>query len=100
METIHIEAPDELIAHLRGIHQSPDLAARELIVMELYRRGSISSGKAAELLDMERLVFVRYASRLGLPFFEMGEDEWAAERGAAGKLPLSRQVSPSNEGEM
>ena len=49
------------------------------MVLELYRRAVISSGKAAELLDMERFEFVRYASRLGIAFFDMSEDEWEAE---------------------
>ncbi len=39
----------------------------------------ISSGKAAELLGMERIAFIRYASRLGLPYFDMTESEWEAE---------------------
>jgi predicted HTH domain antitoxin len=49
-------------------------------VLELYRRGTISSGKAAQLLDMPRWEFVRHASRLGIAFFDLTEDEWAAER--------------------
>lgn len=49
------------------------------MVLELYRRAVLSSGKAAELLNMERFEFVRYASRLGIAFFDMTEDEWEAE---------------------
>ena len=49
------------------------------MVLELYRRGLLSSGKAAELSNMERFEFVRYASRLGIAFFDMTEDEWKAE---------------------
>lgn len=48
---------------------------KELSILELYRRKEISSGKAAELLGMERFEFVRYASRLGIPFFDMGKEE-------------------------
>ena len=48
---------------------------KELSVLELYRRKDISSGKAAELLGMERFEFVRYASRLGIPFFDMSKEE-------------------------
>jgi predicted HTH domain antitoxin len=48
-------------------------------VLELYRRGTISSGKAAELLGMERFDFIKHASRLGIPFFDMTDEEWAAE---------------------
>ena len=49
------------------------------MVLELYRRAVISSGKAAELVNMERFEFVHYASRLGIAFFDMTEDEWKAE---------------------
>ena len=48
---------------------------KELSILELYRRKDISSGKAAELLGMERFEFVRYASRLGIPFFDMSKEE-------------------------
>jgi predicted HTH domain antitoxin len=50
-----------------------------LIVLELFRRGQLSSGKAAELLDMGRLEFIRYAARMGLPYFDLTEAAWAAE---------------------
>jgi len=48
---------------------------KELAVLELYRRKEISSGKAAELLDMDKTEFIKYASRLGIPFFEMSREE-------------------------
>ena len=56
------------------------------MTLELYRRGVISSGKAAELLSMPRFEFVHYASRLGIAFFDMTEDEWKAEAGFAETL--------------
>lgn len=56
-----------------------DETVSELIVLELYRRGQITSGKAAELLKMDRLAFIHYASRLGLPFFALHDDDWDAE---------------------
>jgi len=51
-------------------------------VLELYRGGTISSGRAAELLGMQRIDFIKHASRLGIPFFDMTEDEWEAEKAA------------------
>ncbi len=44
--------------------------ARECIVLELYREGKLSSGKASELLGMERTSFVEYASALNIPYAE------------------------------
>lgn len=41
----------------------------------MYREGEISGGKAAELLNMERYEFIRHASRLGIPFLDMTDDD-------------------------
>jgi predicted HTH domain antitoxin len=80
MNTVSVALEEDLAVLLRGLNQPVQQAARELIVLELYRRGTISSGKAAQLLDMPRWDFVRHASRLGIAFFDLTEDEWAAER--------------------
>ena len=53
--------------------------AREMIVLELYRLGSISSGRAAELLGIPRIDFIKRTSKLGIPFIDLSEDEWAQE---------------------
>ena len=86
MATVSLTLDADLAAILQGLNQPVDRAARELIVLELYRRGSISSGKAGPLLDMSRWEFVRYASRLGIPFFEMSEAEWNDEQLQADRL--------------
>jgi hypothetical protein len=39
----------------------------------------LSSGKAAELLGMNRVAFIHYTGRLGIPFFRMTGDEWEEE---------------------
>lgn len=80
MSTISLNLEDTVTALLQATNQPVHEAAREFIILELYRRGTLSSGKAAELLAMSRWEFVRYASRLGISFFDMTEDEWRAER--------------------
>jgi predicted HTH domain antitoxin len=82
MSSVKIEVEEPLAAILRQTNQPVQEAGREMIVLELYRRGSISSGKAAELLGMPRIDFIKHASRLGIPFFDMSEDEWEAEKAA------------------
>ena len=69
----------EIAALLREGERSSEDVAQELIVLELYRRGAISGGKAAELLGWERFDFIKHASRLGIPFYRMSEEEWQAE---------------------
>lgn len=80
MTKIALELESEWANVLRPLADRPlDSFIKELMVLELYRRHLISSGKAAELLDMERFEFVRYASRLGIPFFDMSAEEMTAE---------------------
>ena len=57
----------------------PAGVVKECVVLELYRRGLLSSGKAAELLGMQRVAFIRYTRRLGIPFLSMTDDEWEEE---------------------
>ena len=80
MSTVSLELEEDLVALLRQLDQPVSRAARELMVLELYRRGSVSSGKAAELLGMSRLAFIHHASHLGIPYFALREDEWEDER--------------------
>ena len=50
----------DLINLLRPLTDLPlDAFAEELVVLELYRRRQISSGKAAELLGMERISVIQ-----------------------------------------
>ena len=80
MSGIAVELGSGLAEVLRPLADRPlDSFVKELAVLELYRRRLISSGKAAELLEMERFEFVRYASRLGIPFLDMSSDELDAE---------------------
>lgn len=80
MSTVSLDLEEDLVALLRQSNQPVQRAARELMVLELYRRGTISSGKAAELLGMSRWEFIHHTSHLGIPYFVMTEDEWEAER--------------------
>jgi len=86
MSSVTIELEDDLLALLQKTNQPLERAAREMIVLELYRRGVLSSGKAAEHLGMSRLAFIEHASDLGIAYFDMTKDEWEAEKAAAKSL--------------
>ena len=79
MSTVTLDVGDDLVAVLREEGQPVERAARELMVMELYRRHPISRGKAAELLGMPLLDFLGYAGALGIPYFDMTVEGWQAE---------------------
>ena len=77
MGSVHVELDQDLVAVLEELHRPVKEIARELIVLELYRQGELTSGKAAQLLglDLEREDFIRQASAQGIPYFQLrGED--------------------------
>ena len=85
METITLSIPTEILPKVAK--RKKDIPARvfEYLVLELYRLGEISSGKAGQLLDMERFEFVRFASRLDIPFIDMDKGELKEDLKQAGK---------------
>lgn len=79
MTTIPVSMNDDFAALLRAGERPPPVAALELMTLELYRRGIVSGGKAAEWLGTSKQEFVQHASRLGIPAVQMSGDEWEAE---------------------
>lgn len=79
MGTVQVELGQDLVDLLEELHRPVKEAARELIVLELYRQGEVSSGKAAELLAMPRGEFIRYASSLGIPYLQLSGEELRRE---------------------
>jgi predicted HTH domain antitoxin len=70
---------DDVVEVLVTLDQPIDRSVREFVVLELYRRGTISGGKAATLLDMSLLDFIRYSGSLGIPYFDLDEGELEEE---------------------
>lgn len=68
-----------------GIHekdlQDDDvlLKAKEAAVMELLRKGKISQGKAAELLEISRYDLFDFMAKYDIPVIEMTEEELKKE---------------------
>jgi predicted HTH domain antitoxin len=86
MGNVQIDLDPELVAVLEELHRPVTEAARELIVLELYRQGEISSGKAAQLLGIEREDFIRHASTHGIPYFQLQGEDLRREIDASKKL--------------
>ena len=86
MGTVQVELDQDLVALLEELHRPVKQAARELIVLELYRQGELSSGKAAQLLGVERDDFIRHASAQGIPYFQLRGEELRRELDASKKL--------------
>ena len=79
MGPVHIELDQDVVALLEDLHRPAKAAARELIVLELSREGTLSSGRGAELLGVSREEFIRHASARGIPYFQLRCDELRRE---------------------
>ena len=79
MEAVQIDLDSDLVAVLEEVGRPAKESVRELIVLELFREGLISSGKAAELMGVPRLDFIRCAGRQGIPYFQMSHEELREE---------------------
>lgn len=86
MPPVTVTLDTDLATLLQKRDQPIQKTAREMIILELYRQGSISSGKAAQLLDMSRWEFIQHASQLGIAFFDLNAEEWQRERLRADEL--------------
>jgi predicted HTH domain antitoxin len=79
MSILKLELADEVADLLMQSDLPPEDAAREVIVMDAYRRGAISEGRACELLEMPRLQFIERAQEHGIQHFRFTEEEWKDE---------------------
>jgi predicted HTH domain antitoxin len=86
MARVQVELDQDLVELLQELKRPVKQAVRELIVLELYRQGEISSGKAAQLLGLEREQFIRQASEQGIPYFQLQGEELQRELDASRKL--------------
>jgi len=83
---ISLELDDDVVALLRRDDEPLDQTAREVIIMDLYRRAVLSGGRAAELLGMERRAFYRRAADLNIPYFNYTTEDWEAEVAASNEV--------------
>ena len=91
VKSVHM--PDEPIALDPELHailqesgRSSSDTIRDLVVMGLYRGGRSSQGKAADMLHLTRLDFIRRAADAGIPYFRMSVEE--------GRLGPARKARP------
>ena len=89
---VNIEFPRDLL----GVLDIPEPRLvdrlRELIALELFREGSISSGKGAELLGMSKTQFIHLLAQHGINYFTELPEELEADVAAVEQL-LSRETS-------
>lgn len=79
MSQVRIALDERVTALLGNSAEEIERSALEAIVLDLYRRRQLSVGRAAEILGLDQLSFIRWSGALGVPFFDMTPEEWQQE---------------------
>ncbi len=77
--TVALELPRDLLGALDVPQTQVEAHLRELIALELFREGRISSGKGAELLGIPKLAFIQRLSQHGIDYFTESPEELQAD---------------------
>lgn len=80
MPQIHIECPDELLRATGQTTIDLEKLAQEAFLVRLYELGQISSGRAAEILQISRRAFLDMLTRFGVSSFDEDVDLEAEAR--------------------
>lgn len=78
MAELKLDLPPDLLKVLQELGD-PQQTVKECVVLELYRRGEISTGKAAELLGMGYRQFLDLLAQRKIPLFRYTSGELEEE---------------------
>ena len=79
LKNVQVSFPSDVLEALTTTYQDSAGLIREAAALELYREGRLSSGKAAEILNMERFEFIRYAGTKGIPYIRISTEDLSEE---------------------
>lgn len=92
MEMVNLEVslPKELFLTMGITKTEAAKEMRGLVVLEMFKKGKVSSGKAAELLGMRKRDFIEFLDKEGIPFFDYTKEELEEEFKTVDLLVKSR----------
>lgn len=80
-KTIQIPYTEDLLLSLKQTGEQFEKDARFLLALKLYELQRISSGKAARLADMDRIIFLSSIGKYNVSPFQVGMEEIVQEAG-------------------
>ena len=74
-----IELSPDVVNLITKRRKEASKRVKEMVVIELFREGKISTGKAAQILGMKRTDFFTLLAHLGIPYFHQDKEELSQE---------------------
>lgn len=93
MSQISVMINEEVVALLGLSGEQLERSVLETLVLDMYRRHDISARRAAGLLGMEFMAFLRWSGELGIPYIDMTPEEWEEEMRVVAQLAEIRARS-------
>ncbi len=93
MSQVPVMINEEVVALLGLSGEQLERSVLEDIVLGMYRRHHISARRAAGLLSMEFLSFLRWTGEMGIPYIDMTPEEWQEEMRVVAELAEIRARS-------
>jgi len=86
MATVHVELPADLVSAARFDSGNVSQEAAKLIALELFREGTVSLGRAAELCATPLAAFMDFAANHGVAPLHYGIEQLEEDRRTLAKL--------------
>ena len=75
MTKVEIEVPEEIVPYTVLEDKEAQLTRNAMLVYPYIKKGIISHGKAAEMLEIHKIDLIQLYGKLGIPYFDETEDE-------------------------
>jgi predicted HTH domain antitoxin len=97
VETVRTAFPPEVSHLLGGTTEEAAAWLKQLALIELFRRGDVSSGYAAQVLGIDRWDFIQLLGKHSVPYIDVSDEELSRQVEAArpGKPPPPNPQSPT-----
>ena len=86
MASVNLELPGELVSAAKLDQGNISQEAAKLIALELFREGTASLGRAAELCGTPLAAFMDFAASHGVPPLNYGVEQLEEDRRTVAKL--------------
>jgi predicted HTH domain antitoxin len=79
MQTVTIDIPESILLATGQTREEFIREAKFFLAAKLFELGRLSSGKAAQICEMQRVEFILALGRMGIPVAQIDEEELARE---------------------
>jgi predicted HTH domain antitoxin len=86
MATVNLELPADLVSAAKLDRGNVSQEAAKLIALELFREGTVSLGRAAELCATPLAAFMDFAAAHGVPPLNYGSEQLEEDRRTLAKI--------------